>query len=120
MDEDLPVACNDLDLCLRIRKLGYRNIVTPFADLWHAESASRGYSYDTPNSRQAALDELQFQKQYGDDLERDPSYNINLTLRGSAYALSRFPRDAPPPDAENAVRAFEDDKPAEPHSTFTG
>ena len=97
MDEELPVACNDLDLCLRIRKLGYRNILTPFATLWHAESASRGYHYDTPHGRQEALDEERFLKKYADDLDRDPSYNVNLTLRGAAYALSRSPRDRPPP-----------------------
>lgn len=104
MDEELPVACNDLDLCLRIRKMGYRNILTPFAELWHAESASRGYHYDTPHSRQEALDEAHFLQKYGADLEHDPCYNINLTLRGAAYSLAESPR-VRLADAENAVRA---------------
>jgi GT2 family glycosyltransferase len=105
MDEALPIACNDLDLCLSIRKLGYRNIVTPFAELWHAESASRGYHYDTAHGRQESQDETRFRNKYGDELEHDPSYNINLTLRGAAYALSNFPRDKLLPDAEQGVRA---------------
>jgi FkbM family methyltransferase len=40
---NLQVGCNDIDLCLRIREFGYRVIWTPFAELFHVESASRGY-----------------------------------------------------------------------------
>lgn len=93
MDEAFPVACNDLDLCLRIRKLGYRNVVTPFAELVHDESASRGYHYDTPHARQEALDEQRFLEKYAANLECDPCYNVNLTLRGAAYALALSPDD---------------------------
>src|SRR3546814_8462835 len=41
LDEGLRVAFNDIDLCLRIREMGYRNIWTPFAKLYHYESADR-------------------------------------------------------------------------------
>src|SRR6185295_11549086 len=46
-DETLAVAFNDVDLCLRIQAAGYRNLYTPHAELYHHESASRGYE-DTP------------------------------------------------------------------------
>jgi GT2 family glycosyltransferase len=88
MDESLPVACNDLDLCLRIEALGLRNILTPFAELYHHESASRGYHYDTPESRQEAADEARFRQKWGSRLEHDPMYNPNLTRHGLAYSLA--------------------------------
>ena len=40
-ESDLQVAGNDIDFCLRLREAGYRNIFTPFAELYHHESASR-------------------------------------------------------------------------------
>ncbi len=42
LDEQLQVAFNDIDFCLRLREAGYRNVWTPFAELYHHESASRG------------------------------------------------------------------------------
>ena len=42
LDETFAVAFNDIDLCLRVRSLGYRNLWTPYAELYHHESASRG------------------------------------------------------------------------------
>ncbi|HEY0179039.1 MAG TPA: glycosyltransferase family 2 protein, partial [Dokdonella sp.] len=47
LDESLAVAFNDIDFCLRVEQAGYRNLWTPFAELYHHESASRGYE-DTP------------------------------------------------------------------------
>jgi len=93
MDEDLPIACNDLDLCLKVRALGCRNVITPYAELWHAESASRGYHYDTPHGRQEAVDEAHFRQKYGERLAADPTYNVNLCLRGAAYSLPALAPD---------------------------
>lgn len=90
MDEALPVACNDLDLCLRVAELGYRNVITPHAELYHHESASRGYHYAIAASAQEAADEAHFRQKWRDMLGRDPFYNPNLTLKGTAYSLS-FP-----------------------------
>ena len=42
LDEDFRVALNDVDFCLRLREKGYLNVFTPFAELYHFESASRG------------------------------------------------------------------------------
>jgi glycosyltransferase involved in cell wall biosynthesis len=88
MDEALPVACNDLDLCLRVAELGYRNVLTPHAELHHHESATRGYLYATAVSAQAMADEGRFREKWGGKLERDRTYNPNLALGGQAFSLA--------------------------------
>ena len=51
LDEvNLKVAYNDVDFCLRVREAGYRNVWTPYAELYHHESATRGYE-DTPEKK---------------------------------------------------------------------
>jgi len=87
MDESLPVACNDLDLCLRVAELGYRNVLTPHAELYHHESASRGYYYATAANAQELADEAAFEEKWRGKLDRDRTYNANLSLRGTAYSL---------------------------------
>ena len=87
MDESLPVACNDLDLCLRVAELGYRNVLTPHAELYHHESASRGYHYATEANTQELVDEAAFEAKWRGKLDRDRTYNANLSLRGTAYSL---------------------------------
>jgi GT2 family glycosyltransferase len=87
MDETLAIACNDLDLCLRIAGLGYRNVLTPHAELYHDESASRGYRYRTATNAQEAADEARFREKWRGRLERDRTYNPNLALDGAAFSL---------------------------------
>jgi glycosyltransferase involved in cell wall biosynthesis len=74
-DERLRVAFNDVDLCLRIRQRGYRIVYTPYAELRHAESASRGKLHPME-------DEAFFVSRWGgeDDLD-DPFYNPNLDFK---------------------------------------
>jgi O-antigen biosynthesis protein len=57
LDEDLVVAYSDVDLCLRVRERGYRIVCSPFAELYHHESATRGYE-DTPEKRERFISEL--------------------------------------------------------------
>ncbi|QJR16531.1 glycosyltransferase family 2 protein [Usitatibacter palustris] len=94
-DEALAVAFNDVDLCLKIQAAGYRNIYTPFAELYHHESASRGYE-DTPEKM------ARFEKEAGavrarwmPVLMNDPYYNPNLTLTGEPFTPAWPPRVAP-------------------------
>ena len=47
---ELAVGCNDVDLCLKLKCAGYRNVWTPYAELYHHESATRGYE-DTPEKQ---------------------------------------------------------------------
>jgi hypothetical protein len=92
MNETLAVSCNDLDLCLRLGYAGYRHVLSPYAELVHHESASRGYA-DVPRNAQANRDEeARFAAQWPRELADDPLYNPNLTLQGTAYALAWPPR----------------------------
>ncbi|GAF69072.1 unnamed protein product [marine sediment metagenome] len=76
----LQVAFNDVDFCLRVGKAGYRNIWTPYAELYHHESATRG-SEDSPEKQERFAKEVQCIKQrWGDTLLNDPAYSPNLTL----------------------------------------
>ena len=92
LDENLTVTCNDIDLCLKLVTEGYWNIWTPFAELYHHESATRGFD-DTP-SRQARIrrERAYMYERWADTLDHDPSYNPNLDLETESYALAFPPR----------------------------
>lgn len=91
-ETDLQVAFNDVDFCLRIREAGYRNVWTPYAELYHHESATRGYE-DTPEKQARFAKEVQYMKQrWGDLLLNDPAYNPNLTLDHEDFSLAWPPR----------------------------
>jgi GT2 family glycosyltransferase len=94
MDETLPVDCNDLDLCLRVARRGRRNIVTPHAELYHHESASRGYHYHLPGAQSESDDERRFREKWGEGVFRDPTYNPNLSRLGTAFSLPGQAPDA--------------------------
>lgn len=81
LDETLEVAFNDVDLCMRIRKAGYLIVFTPFAELYHYESKSRGNDM-TPEKRQRFVGEVvRFQKRWTEELAAgDPYFNPNFTL----------------------------------------
>lgn len=71
-DERLRVAFNDVDLCLRLRQRGYQVVYTPYSELYHAESASRGKMHPEE-------DEAFFIRRWGGTGEfSDPFYNPNL------------------------------------------
>jgi GT2 family glycosyltransferase len=83
----LTVAFNDVDLCLRLRAQGYRNVWTPYARLIHHESKSRG-AEDTPEKRERFEREVRvMQERWGADLRADPYYNPNLSRDAARYRL---------------------------------
>ena len=91
-EQDLAVAFNDVDFCLRVLEAGYRNVWTPFAELYHHESASRGYE-DTPEKQQRFSKEVAYMHQrWGKLLQTDPAYNPNLSLSGDAFSYAWPPR----------------------------
>lgn len=93
LDDQLPVAFNDIDFCLRLRERGYRNLWTPFAELYHHESASRGVE-DTEDKKARFACEVAFmQARWGVSLLRDPAYNRNLSLQTHNFDLAFPPRD---------------------------
>jgi GT2 family glycosyltransferase len=94
MNEELAIAYNDVDFCLRLAEAGYRNVWTPHAELYHHESASRG-SDMAPEKRARFVTEARWmQARWGTMLDRDPAYNRNLTLDTSQpfFSLASPPR----------------------------
>lgn len=90
-DETLAIAYNDVDLCLRFGARGLRNVWTPFAELYHYESVSRGD--DVSLNRPGFQDESQLMyERWGDLLKADPFFNPNLSLQRTDFALSYPPR----------------------------
>jgi len=77
--ENLQVAFNDVDFCLKLKALGYRNIYTPYASLIHLESVTRGLD-TSPEKAQRYEVEAQFMlRKWGNRIHSDPFYNVNLT-----------------------------------------
>ncbi len=106
LDESLTVAFNDVDFCVRVLAAGYRNMWTPYAMLYHHESASRGYE-DTPEKIARFDSEIKIMlSRWGDSLLADPSYNPNLTVAGAAFELAFPPRNLPAVDGWSAYQEF--------------
>lgn len=90
-ERNLPVAFNDVDLCLRLRQAGYRIVWTPFAELRHHGSASRGD--DHRRRRQGFAAEVGYmRRRWAAELERDPFYNPNLDPVRADFSLAFPPR----------------------------
>ena len=87
-EENLKVAFNDVDFCLKVQKLGYRNLWTPYAELYHHESKSRG-AEDTPQKIARFNKEVDYMKiTWQDSLLNDRYYNQNLTLKHEDFSLN--------------------------------
>jgi glycosyltransferase involved in cell wall biosynthesis len=94
-EEYLRVAFNDVDFCLRLLQRGYRIIYTPYAQLYHFESASRGLE-DTVSKHERFVAEIAYmKKKWADVLLRDPHYNPNLSLE-KLFTLAFPPRLSKP------------------------
>lgn len=90
-EQNLPVAFNDVDYCLRVREAGYRVVWTPHAELFHHESVSRGKD-DTPEKKARAKKESTFmRKRWHRELQHDPFYNPNLSYQRADFSLSHAP-----------------------------
>ena len=88
LDETFKVAFNDVDLCMRIRQAGYLIVFTPYAELYHYESKSRGADTD-PEKRERFVGEVtRFQKRWAKELAAgDPYYNPNLSLDSEDFTV---------------------------------
>lgn len=94
--EHLAVAFNDVDFCLRVRAAGYRNLYTPFAELYHHESYTRGSDL-APEHVARFEREIAFMKsRWGKELDADPCYNPNLSLSSEQFELG-WPTRSPKP-----------------------
>ncbi|SKB76898.1 Glycosyltransferase, GT2 family [Lachnospiraceae bacterium] len=94
-DESFAVALNDVDFCLRLREKGLLNVFTPFSELFHYESVSRGDDTDGSDSARAErynAEAEHFRTKWKDALEKgDPYYNPNFSLDHSNYTLKASP-----------------------------
>lgn len=89
--EELAVAFNDVDFCLKLQKAGYLVVYNPYAELYHYESKSRG-SEDTPEKVERFKNEILFFENRWRDLliSGDPYYNPNLTVEKTDFSLRRI------------------------------
>jgi GT2 family glycosyltransferase len=94
-EADLAVAFNDVDFCLRIREAGYRNVYTPYAELYHHESATRGTEDNPVKKARFAREVAYMHERWGDLLQRDPAYSPNLALDNTDFSLAWPPRVEP-------------------------
>jgi GT2 family glycosyltransferase len=86
-ERHLTVAFNDVDLCLKVREAGYRNLWTPYAELYHHESVSRGGD-DSPAKRARAKQEVDYMRRtWARQLDNDPAYSPHLTLAHEDFSL---------------------------------
>lgn len=90
LTEELAVAFNDVDFCLKVRELGKLVVYNPYAELYHYESKSRGYE-DSPGKVERFNNEVEKLLTRWRSIveEGDPYYNRNLTLDKSDFSLRR-------------------------------
>ncbi len=91
-DESLPHHYNDVDLCLRIGDNGLKIIWTPYARLYHEESASRGYAEDKKKIIGWQANATSMHIKWGSRLFADPFHNPNLSSLHDSQQLAWPPR----------------------------
>lgn len=88
LDESFVISLNDVDFCLKLREKGYLNVFTPFAELYHYESVSRGLDDQGEKARRYNEESARFREKWAKQLEAgDPYYNPNFSLDRSDYSL---------------------------------
>ncbi|WP_409574582.1 glycosyltransferase family 2 protein [Thalassotalea sp. PS06] len=87
-EHDLTVAFNDVDFCLKVKRAGYRNLWTPYAELYHHESISRG-AEDSPEKIKRFNEEARHMKStWPKELANDPFYSPNLTKNKENFEIN--------------------------------
>ncbi len=89
LDEGFAVSLNDVDFCLKLREKGYLNVFTPFAELFHYESLSRGLDLEGKNAERYEKESEHFRSKWKEVLDKgDPYYNPNFSLDRSDFSLN--------------------------------
>ena len=91
-EQQLKVAFNDVDFCLKLREQGLQNVYAPAARLIHHESVSRGQDLSPEKAARFAAEVAWMQQRWGDQLPQDPAYNPNLSLDNPHFRLAWPPR----------------------------
>lgn len=88
LDESFEVSLNDVDFCLKLREKGLLNVFTPFAELFHYESVSRGLDDRGEKAQRYDQESARFREKWKELLEAgDPYYNVNFSLDRSDFSL---------------------------------
>lgn len=88
LDESFAISLNDVDFCLKLRKLGLLNVFTPFAELYHFESISRGLDDQGEKAERYNRESAHFRDKWKKELQQgDPYYNPNFSLDRSDFSL---------------------------------
>ncbi len=88
LDESFAISLNDVDFCLKLRKLGLLNVFTPFAELYHFESISRGLDDQGEKAERYNRESAHFRDKWKKELRQgDPYYNPNFSLDRSDFSL---------------------------------
>lgn len=92
-DENYILAFGDVDLCLKLLGAGLLNVWTPFAELFHHESKTRGYERSSVQLARYANEVYYFKQKWKDFLAKgDPYYNPNLTMEKENYKIDPAPK----------------------------
>ncbi len=90
-EESLPVAYNDIDLCLKVREKNLRVVFSPYAKLFHHESVSRGIDKPVEDNKRLQGEIRTMKERWGDSLFHDPAYSPNLSKEDGSFKLSNNP-----------------------------
>nr|NQU91493.1 hypothetical protein [Bacteroidota bacterium] len=91
-EQNLAISFNDVDLCLKIKELGYRTIWTPYAELYHHESVSRGEDIQQEKRERFIMEQAFMLNKWAELIDNDPAYSPNLTLQAENFSLAWPPR----------------------------
>jgi len=86
--DNLPVAFNDVDFCLKLREAGYRNVWTPYAELYHHESISRGADTSPEKSRRFLSELAYLRTRWKTHSITDPYYSVHLSTTREDFAIT--------------------------------
>ena len=87
MNEQLAVDFNDVDFCLRLIKAGYKNVYTPYAELYHHESISRRNEDRTLKDETFKKAVTFMRETWGKEIKHDPCYNPNLSRVHNDFSI---------------------------------
>lgn len=88
LDPQFEISLNDVDFCLKLRKKGYLNVFTPFAELYHYESVSRGLDDNGEKAERYNRESAMFREKWKEELAAgDPYYNPNFSLDRSDFSV---------------------------------
>ena len=87
-EKNLAVAFNDIDFCLKLRAAGYQNIWTPYAQLYHYESYTRGSDAAADKIERYTVEADYMRKRWAKELKEDPYYNPSFRRDQNCFELA--------------------------------